>query len=82
MGRVDVTVPVYGMTESDTYIERWLVSQGDRVNEGDPLVMIETAKAEVELEAPASGIVGDLLVPAEAEVPPGTKLTWIQEADK
>lgn len=82
MGRVDVTVPVYGMTESDSYIERWLVSQGDSVKEGDPLVMIETAKAEVEMEAPASGIVGDLLVPADTEVPPGTKLTWIQEADK
>lgn len=78
MARVDVAVPAYGMTEGNSYIQSWLVEAGARVAAGDPLVLIETAKAETELESPASGIVGDLLVPADTEVPPGTPLTWIE----
>lgn len=79
MARIDVTVPVYGMTDTDSYVQRWLVEQGASVQQGDPLVVVETAKAEVEVEAPATGIVGDVLVAADSEVPPGTKLTWIEE---
>jgi len=38
-------------------IVAWLVKEGDRVEKGDALLEIETDKATVELEAPASGIV-------------------------
>ncbi len=78
MARVDVVVPTYGMTDSDAYIQSWLVEPGARVAAGDPLLIIETAKAETEIEAPAAGIVGDALVAADSEVPPGTVLTWIE----
>jgi 2-oxoglutarate dehydrogenase E2 component (dihydrolipoamide succinyltransferase) len=78
MARVDVVVPAYGMTDNDAYIQSWLVEPGARVAAGDPLVIVETAKAETELEAPVAGIVGDVLVAADSEVPPGTLLTWIE----
>lgn len=80
MARVEVVVPVYGMADSDSYIQRWLVAEGDRVEQGAPLVAIETAKAELEVEAPVAGVVGTLLVAADSEVAPGTPLTWIEEA--
>jgi pyruvate/2-oxoglutarate dehydrogenase complex dihydrolipoamide acyltransferase (E2) component len=80
VARVDVTVPSYGMTEGDTYVQKWLVTAGATVPEGAPLVVVETAKAETELEAPVAGVVGDLLVEADSEVPPGTVLTWIESA--
>ncbi|HET6443251.1 MAG TPA: 2-oxo acid dehydrogenase subunit E2 [candidate division Zixibacteria bacterium] len=35
----------------------WLVTEGDRIEKGDALLEIETDKATVELEAPASGII-------------------------
>lgn len=80
MARVDVTVPSYGMTEGDTYIQKWLVAAGSTVAEGTPLILVETAKAETEIESPVAGVVGDLLCAAETEVPPGTVLTWIESA--
>lgn len=80
MARIEVTVPVYGMTDTDSYVQRWLVEAGQSVEQGAPLVVVETAKAEVELEAPSAGTVGELLVAADLEVPPGTALTWIEES--
>lgn len=79
MARAEVTVPIYGMTDTDSYIQRWLVEPGQTVARGESLVVVETAKAEVELEAPSAGTVGDLLIAADSEVPPGTTLTWIEE---
>jgi pyruvate dehydrogenase E2 component (dihydrolipoamide acetyltransferase) len=81
MARIDVKVPIYGMTNSDSYIQNWLVAPGATVAEGDPLLVIETAKAETEIESPAAGVVGDILVEADSEVPEGTVLTWIESAD-
>jgi pyruvate dehydrogenase E2 component (dihydrolipoamide acetyltransferase) len=36
-------------------IVSWLVADGDRVDEGQPILELETDKATAELEAPASG---------------------------
>ena len=49
-----------------------------RCSAGTPLLVVETTKAETEIESPADGIVGELLVAADSEVPPGTVLTWIE----
>jgi pyruvate dehydrogenase E2 component (dihydrolipoamide acetyltransferase) len=78
VARIDVTAPWYGMTESDSYIQTWLVEAGATVRAGTPLLVVETTKAETEIESPADGIVGELLVAADSEVPPGTVLTWIE----
>jgi pyruvate/2-oxoglutarate dehydrogenase complex dihydrolipoamide acyltransferase (E2) component len=48
------------------------------VAEGEPVVDIETAKAEVTLESPATGILGPHLVDIDVEIPTGTVLTWIE----
>ena len=59
----DVLLPQWGMNMQDGKLVRWLVKEGDAVKEGDPLVEIETAKINSELEAPASGVVARILVP-------------------
>jgi pyruvate dehydrogenase E2 component (dihydrolipoamide acetyltransferase) len=51
-------------------IVSWLVAEGDRVEEGQPIVELETDKATSELEAPASGY----LVGIRPGVVPGTVL--------
>jgi pyruvate/2-oxoglutarate dehydrogenase complex dihydrolipoamide acyltransferase (E2) component len=79
MSRVELTVPVYGMADADdTVVLRWLHQPGERVAEGEPVVEIETAKAEVTLESPATGILGPQLVEIDVEIPTGTVLTWIE----
>ncbi len=42
----------------------WLKQEGDRVEAGEPIAEVETDKTTVELEAPASGVVQTLRVPA------------------
>jgi pyruvate/2-oxoglutarate dehydrogenase complex dihydrolipoamide acyltransferase (E2) component len=49
-------------------IVNWLVAEGDRVEEGQALLELETDKATAELEAPASGYV----VGIRAGTVPGT----------
>jgi pyruvate/2-oxoglutarate dehydrogenase complex dihydrolipoamide acyltransferase (E2) component len=60
-------LPQYGMGMQDATILRWLKAEGDRVSEGEELVEIEAAKAEVVVEAPVTGTLARILA-AEDEV--------------
>lgn len=42
---------------SKPMVTKWLKREGDAVKEGQTLVVIETTKASLEVEAPASGLV-------------------------
>jgi pyruvate dehydrogenase E2 component (dihydrolipoamide acetyltransferase) len=42
---------------SKPMVTKWLKREGDAVEEGQTLVVIETTKASLEVEAPASGLV-------------------------
>lgn len=60
----------------------WLVTEGDQVEQGQPLLEMETDKAVVVLEAPASGIVKGVRggVKAGAIVPVGETIAYIADA--
>ncbi|MCS5637160.1 MAG: E3 binding domain-containing protein, partial [Myxococcota bacterium] len=59
----------------------WLVKPGDPVAQGDPILEIETDKSTVEIEAPASGILAEIQVPAgSVDVAAGTVLGLIEES--
>lgn len=63
MATIDVLLPQFGMGMQDGEIIRWLKAIGDEVREGDPLVEVEAAKTTVEMPAPTSGILSEILVP-------------------
>ena len=68
------------MTEAD--VVGWLVEPGDRVSEGDLLYELETEKSTVEIEAPASGVLREILVPAGSTgIAVGTVLAILDEAE-
>ena len=56
-----------GLTEGE--IARWLVAEGDEVDEDQPLVEIQTDKTTVEIPSPSAGTVLQILV-AEGDVAP------------
>jgi pyruvate dehydrogenase E2 component (dihydrolipoamide acetyltransferase) len=62
-------------------IRGWLVAEGDYVEEGQPVIEIETDKATVELEAPVAGILKGIRAGAEAgaTVPVGETIAFIAE---
>src|SRR5437879_4356977 len=61
-----------GLTEGE--VARWLVAEGDAIDEDDPLVEIQTDKTTVEIPSPAAGTVLRILVAEGEGVPGGTVL--------
>jgi pyruvate dehydrogenase E2 component (dihydrolipoamide acetyltransferase) len=65
----NVIMPVLGMVQETGKIVRWLKSAGETVNQGEILMEVETDKAVQELEAPASGILAQILAQEGDDVP-------------
>ena len=74
--RVPLTVPHMGVVEEVVVIE-WLVDSGSTVTAGQEVVIVETEKAEVTLEAPTGGIIDITVAASDFEVPVGTTLAYI-----
>jgi pyruvate dehydrogenase E2 component (dihydrolipoamide acetyltransferase) len=64
-----VIMPKFGFTQEVATIVRWLVKDGDLVEQGDPLAEVTTDKINMEVEAPTGGVVTGLKYPEGAEVP-------------
>jgi pyruvate dehydrogenase E2 component (dihydrolipoyllysine-residue acetyltransferase) len=74
---VEVILPQLGMVQTDALLVEWLRAEGEQVAEGDPVAVIQTDKADVELEAPAQGtLVAQALAPGES-APVGTVIAYI-----
>ena len=73
----ELVVPQMGVVEQVLVVE-WLVDDGSEVAAGESVVVIDTDKAETELEAPASGRLAILVEASdEDEVAVGTVLATI-----
>ncbi len=70
---IDVLVP-QEQEGTQAVVRAWLRSVGDRVEENDPLVELETDKVAVEVPAPAAGILSEILLDNNAEAVPGAIL--------
>ena len=69
---VEAVIPKLDETTEVATVERWLVQEGDRVEQGQPICEVETDKALVQVEAPAAGTLRRQLIAAGTEVPPLT----------
>jgi pyruvate dehydrogenase E2 component (dihydrolipoamide acetyltransferase) len=65
--------------ESGTLLE-WLVKPGDTVRRGDPIAVVDTDKAAIEVESFHDGVVGDLLVQPGTRVAVGAPMARIESA--
>lgn len=52
---VEIRVPSMGESVSEAVISEWLQAEGDRVERDQPVVVLDTDKANMEIPAPASG---------------------------
>lgn len=75
---VDIILPDAQEPSAESVLERWLHQPGDRVRLHEPLLEINTDKAVVEVPAPASGVLREILKPANAVVAPGDVLGRIE----
>lgn len=70
-------MPALGMAQETGTLIQWLKSAGDSVTKGEPLMEIETDKATVEIEAPASGILSSITAQAGDVIPVGQRIALI-----
>lgn len=66
---VPVIMPKLEMVQETATVIKWLKQEGEHVEKGEPLLVIETAKVTVEVESPASGILAGVRVGPGQVVP-------------
>jgi pyruvate/2-oxoglutarate dehydrogenase complex dihydrolipoamide acyltransferase (E2) component len=66
------------MAQATGKVIRWLKADGAPVAKGEPLIEIETDKATVEVESPASGILTQVTAREGDEVPVGQAIAVIR----
>ena len=64
---IDVNMPALSPTMEKGTLARWRVAPGDQVKTGDNIAEVETDKVTMEIQAPDSGFVSELLVAGGAE---------------
>ena len=72
-----VRMPALAQTSDELRLTAWLKTEGDQVAEGEPLFEAETDKAELEVEATASGTLLRCLTEPGEMVSTGTVVAWI-----
>jgi len=75
--RVKVKMPKLGLTMTEAAIIEWRKGVGEPVAAGEILLVIETEKAEVEVEAPATGTVAEILGQVKSVYPIGEVIAVI-----
>jgi 2-oxoisovalerate dehydrogenase E1 component len=76
-----ITMPFGDLTVSEGKLVKWYCRLGDRVAEGEHVADIETDKAVVEIESPASGILAEILATDGATVAMGSPIGIVREAN-
>ena len=75
----ELKLPTYGMGMQDGTVLRWFKREGQRIEQGEPLLEIEAAKATVEIPAPCTGTLARILVVENDNVPIQTVLALIDD---
>ncbi len=74
----EVIMPKMGDAMEEGTLLRWIKSEGEEVEEGDPIAEIETDKVSMEIEAEDSGTLAQLIAEEGQEVPIGEAIAFIQ----
>ena len=69
-----------GHTMERGRVVEWHIEEGATVEQGAQLLSVETDKAVVDVESPASGVLLRIDAPADQEYPVGATLAWIGES--
>ena len=77
---IEFKLPDIGEGIAEGEIVKWLIKEGDSVDEHQPVVEVMTDKATVEIPAPAAGAVTKLLASEGDTVPVGTVIFNLESA--
>ncbi len=78
----EIKMPQLGQSVEEASIVEWFKKEGDNVEQGEPLFSVQTDKAEVEYEAPASGTLRKILLEPDVLVPVMTVVALIGDENE
>jgi 2-oxoglutarate dehydrogenase E2 component (dihydrolipoamide succinyltransferase) len=74
-----VLMPSLGESVEEGLLTKWLKEKGEKVEEFEPLLEVNTDKVDTEVPSPASGVLLKILVEENSTVAAGQPLAWIGE---
>src|SRR6476620_2531601 len=77
---LDIRAPADQTEGTRSQVLRWLKAVGDTVTEHEPLIELETDNVTVEVPAPASGVLREIVKAEQQEIAPGDVLGRLEAA--
>jgi len=77
----ELSMPALSSTMETGKIVTWLKKPGDRVEKGENILVVESDKADMDVESFHSGILASILIPAGASAPVGAPIALIAESE-
>uniref|UniRef100_A0A0A9DUV5 Lipoyl-binding domain-containing protein n=1 Tax=Arundo donax TaxID=35708 RepID=A0A0A9DUV5_ARUDO len=78
----EIFMPALSSTMTEGKIVSWTAAEGDRVAKGDPVVVVESDKADMDVETFHDGIVAAVLIPAGGTAPVGAPIALLAESEE
>ena len=78
MALVALEIPKVGLVMENARLVRWLKNVGDVVQQGEPLLELETEKSVVEIESIETGRLVEILLHADQEARVGDRIAWLE----
>ncbi len=80
--KAEVIMPKVDMDQETGTLVEWLKQEGDTVKKGEPLFVMLTAKASIEVEAPESGILRGITAKKDDVIPVTQVIAYIVSPDE
>ncbi|MFN8379962.1 MAG: 2-oxoglutarate dehydrogenase complex dihydrolipoyllysine-residue succinyltransferase [Anaerolineae bacterium] len=78
---LEIIVPNLGESVVEATVARWLKQEGDRVSVGDPVVVLETEKVDLEVGAERDGVLSKITAAAGQDVKIGELLGLFEASE-
>jgi len=75
---IEIKVPTLGESISEATVGKWFKKKGDSVKADEPLVELETDKVTLEVNAPANGVLSEIVVETGSNVGIGALLGSVE----
>ena len=75
----EIVMPKLGLTMTEGTVEKWMVKEGDHVEQGDPIVEISSEKLSNEVEAPEAGKILKIIANEGDVIPSKGTMAYIGE---
>lgn len=77
----DVFMPALSSTMTEGKIVSWLKNVGDKISKGEPIVVVESDKADMDVESFSDGILGAIVCNEGERASVGSAIAFIAETE-